>query len=94
MASSSLVIDDAGFNFKYVRYNADGTPDTSFQPFRFDPEDGPHTASGPIIEFTPDGKLIGGGTDEGTSGRCHQPRCSPEHRRHARHDLLRRRRPV
>jgi len=59
-----LVIDDAGFNFTYVRYNADGTPDTSFQPFRFDPEDG-HTASGPIIEFTPDGKLIGGGTDEG-----------------------------
>jgi uncharacterized delta-60 repeat protein len=60
-----LVVDDAGFNFTYLRYNADGTRDASFKAFTFDPESDGRMLSGPIIEFAPDGKLIGGGTDEG-----------------------------
>jgi uncharacterized delta-60 repeat protein len=60
-----LVTDDAGFNYTYMRYDADGTPDTSFQPFTFDPERSGQMISAPIIEFAPDGKLVGGGTDEG-----------------------------
>jgi uncharacterized delta-60 repeat protein len=63
-----LVIDDANLNFTYIRYNANGTRDTSFAPFTFDPGSG-ENASGPIIEIAPDGKLIGGGTDEDAPDR-------------------------
>ena len=60
-----LVDDDFNANYFYNRYNADGTDDPTVPGFSFDPGED-QLSFGPIIEFAPDGKLIGGGTDDGT----------------------------
>jgi len=60
-----LVDDDANFSYFYNRYNANGTDDPTVPGFSFDPGED-QLSFGPIIEFAPDGKLIGGGTDDGT----------------------------
>ena len=60
-----LVDDDFNAQYFYNRYNADGTDDPTVPGFSFDPGED-QLSFGPIIEFAPDGKLIGGGTDDGT----------------------------